>query len=131
MSAEGVARKKHIRTGHKVSGTKMIAQIDTILSEDSLDVAKLSQLKLSVQEKLETIKTPDRELLDLVEEELTTEIEQTDGFKEGIYTAIINIYKCIAMVPTQTSVAPTGSHAPPITREATEACATTVQWRCD
>jgi len=62
------------------------------------------QLKISIQEKLETIKLLDGEFLELVPEgELTTEIEQADGFKEGIYAAIIGIDKCSAMVRARTS----------------------------
>ncbi|XP_065895078.1 uncharacterized protein [Dysidea avara] len=96
----------------------MITQIDTILLEDSPDIAKLSQLKLSLQEKLETIKILDGELLDIVEEsELATEIEQADGFKEGIYTAIIKIDKSTAMAHARTSVDTTEPHPLPVARD--------------
>jgi len=62
----------------------MIEQANTIVAGDSPDMTKLSQLKISIQEKLETIKLLDGEFLELVPEgELTTEIEQADGFKEG------------------------------------------------
>ena len=64
MSSEGIARKKRIRGGHKSSATRMLTQIDTLLTEDPPDLARLSQLKLSIQEKLETIKLLDGELLD-------------------------------------------------------------------
>ena len=96
MSSEGVARKKRIRARHKASATKIVTQIDGILGEDSPDITKLLQLKLSIQEKLETIKSLDGEMLDLVtEEELTSEIEQADAYKEGIYIAMIRIDKCV------------------------------------
>jgi len=74
----------------------MLTQLDTLLAEECLDISKLSQLKLSLQEKLENLKLLDREMLDLIEEgELTSEIEQADTFKEGIYTAMIKIDKCV------------------------------------
>lgn len=101
MSSEGVARKKRIRGGHKSSATRMLTQINALLTEDPPDLSKLSQLKLSIQEKLETIKLLDGELLDLVsEDELTAEIEQADAFKEGVFVAIIKIDKCIMAHPT-------------------------------
>ena len=94
MTSEGVARKKRIRGGHKALATRMLSQIDALLEQESPDLSKLSQLKLSLHEKLETLKLLDGEMLDLVEEEeLTSEIEQADAFKEGIYTAVIKIDK--------------------------------------
>ena len=107
MSAEGVARKKRIRASHKASTTKMLTRINVLLVEDPPDISKLSQLKLSIQEKLETIKLLDGEMLDLVdEEELTSEIEQADAFKEGVYAAIIKIDKCTAASRIPISMAP-------------------------
>ena len=101
MSSEGVARKKRIRSGHKSLATRMLMQTNALLTEDPPDLSKLSQLKLSIQEKLETIKLLDGELSDLVsEDELTAEIEQADAFKEGVFAAIIKIDKCIMAHPT-------------------------------
>ena len=89
--AEGLARKKRIRAGHKASATRMLNQIDGLLAEEAPDVSKLSQLKLSLQEKLETLKLLDGEILELIEEDsLATEIEAADSFKEGIYASMIN-----------------------------------------
>ena len=83
--AEDLARKKRIRAGHKASATRMLNQIDGILADSTPDVSKLSQLKLSVQEKLETLKLLDGEILELVGDDLVTEIKTADSFKEGIY----------------------------------------------
>ena len=94
MASEGVARKKRIRAGHKSSATRMLSQIDELLAQENPDLSKLSQLKLSLQGKLETLKLLDGEMVDLVEEkDLNSEIEQADAFKEGIYTAVIKIDK--------------------------------------
>ena len=101
--AEGLARKKRIRAGHKASVTRMLNQIDGLLTEKVTDVSKLSQLKLSLQEKLETFKLLDGEILELIKEDnLATEIEAADSFKEGIYASMIKIDKCSAAttVPT-------------------------------
>ena len=96
MAMEGVTRKKRIRAGHKASATRMLTQIDNLLAEESPDLSKLSQLRLSLQEKLDTLKLLDGEMFDLVEEaELTSEIEQVNAFKEGVYTTMIKIDKCV------------------------------------
>ena len=103
---DGVARKKKIRGGHKASATRMLSQIDALLREESSDLSKLQQLRLSLQEKLETLRLLDGEMLDLVEEgELTSEIEQADAFREGIYTAMIKIDKRVG----EAGVVATGS----------------------
>ena len=81
MTSEGVTRKKRIRAGHKASATRILTQIDTLLIEESPNLSKLSQLKLSLQEKLDTLKLLDSEMLGLIDEgELTSEIEQADAF---------------------------------------------------
>ena len=101
--AEGLARKKRIRAGHKTSATRMLNQIDGLLAEEAPDVSKLSQLKLSLQEKLETLKLLDWGILELIEEDsLATEIEAADSFKEGIYASMIKINKCSAATATPT-----------------------------
>ena len=70
----------------------MLTQVEGLLAASTPDVARLSQLKLSLQEKLETLKLLDGEIIDLIEEDhLVEEIEQADGFKEGIYSAMVKI----------------------------------------
>ena len=101
MTSEGVTRR--IRAGHKASATRMLTQIDTLLVEESPNLSKLSQLKLSLQEKLDTLKLLDSEMLGLIDEgELTSEIEQANAFKEGIYTAMIKIDKRVSRVSGST-----------------------------
>ena len=52
------------------------------------DTSKLTQLKLSLQEKLEILRQLDGEILDLTKEDhLVDQIEQVVIFKEKIYTA--------------------------------------------
>ena len=107
--AEGLGKKKKVRAGHKGSVTRMLNQIDTILADGAPDVSK----QLSLQEKLDTIKLIDGEILDLIEEDnVATEIEQADSFKEGICASMIKIDKCTkacvvsAMPPTPSSSDP-------------------------
>ena len=106
--AEGLARKKKVRAGHKGSVTRMLNQIDAILADGTPDVSKLPQLKQSLQEKLESIKLIDGEILDLIKEEkVATEIEQADSFKEGIYACMIRIDECkTARAVSATPLAP-------------------------
>ena len=87
--AEGLVRKKRICTGHKALATRMLTKVNEILSTiepgPTTDTSKLTQLKLSLQEKLKTLRQLDSEILDLTgEDNLVDEIEQADIFKEEI-----------------------------------------------
>ena len=89
---EELARKKSVRAGHRASATRMVNKARELLAEDAPDVAKLSQLRLSLQEKLDVLKQLDGEILDLVDESsVAEEIEQADEFKEDVYTILIGI----------------------------------------
>lgn len=95
------ARKKRVRAGHRASATKIIRRIDELLVVDKPDTGKLSQLKLTLTEKLEVLKLLDAEVLDLVEEEsVAEEIEQSDEFKESIYAALVRIERALAPPPS-------------------------------
>lgn len=91
---EGLNRKKKVRGGHRASATRIISQTyETIESTDAVEsvVTKLKQSKLILQEKLETVKQLDEEILGLVDdEEVDNEIEQADVFKERVHRAIID-----------------------------------------
>ena len=65
---------------------------------------KLSQLKLTLSEKLETLKA---EILDLVKED--EEIEQADGFKEGEYAILVRIDRVLRSTPIFPSPTPVPS----------------------
>ena len=110
--AEGLARKKRIRAGHKASATRTLTKVEEALvaaaeRTEEFYTSKLSQLKLSLQEKLEVLRQLDAEILELTDEEgLVDEIEQADLFKEGIYT--------IAATP----IAPPTPGTPPTTPRA-------------
>ena len=90
--SEALARKKRVRAGHRASATRMITKATALLDDADADPMKLSQLKLSLQEKLDVLKQLDGEMLGLVDEEsVADEIEQSDGFKEEIYTVMVRI----------------------------------------
>ena len=88
--AEALAKKK-ICSGHKVSAPRIINRVGKTIEAfeadptTELDVKGLLQLKLSLDEKLSTLKKLDREILELVEEEaVEEEIEQADAYKERV-----------------------------------------------
>ena len=91
--AEALAKKRRIRAGHKASATKSIRHIEEVLARDTPDKERLSLLRLTLSEKLEVVKALDSEVIELIDEEdaLATEIEQADGYKETIYSALIKI----------------------------------------
>ena len=97
MSQEEQLRKKRrTRAGHKGSATRMVAKVDELMAETDPDPttlpARLTQMKLSLQEKLGDIKKLDEEILDLVEEEdVADEILQSDTYKETIYAAMAKV----------------------------------------
>ena len=53
----------------------------------------LLQLKLSLNEKLSTLKTLDGEILELVEDAAVDDIEQAHAYKEKVYAATVEIDK--------------------------------------
>ncbi len=66
---EELARKKRVRGGHKSSAKKMMSTVEELLAgDDPPDPSRLTQLGMSLKEKLEVIKTLDSEILDLVTE---------------------------------------------------------------
>ena len=116
--AEALAKKKRIRGGHRASATRMVQTVGEMITAfeaeptSELNVKRLLQLKLSLEEKLSTLKQLDGEILNLVENEaVEEEIEQADAFKEKIYTATVSIDKHCA--PGATGGSPARSRTSP------------------
>ncbi len=67
----------------------MLGQVEAMLDPGGeLDKTRLSQLKMSLQEKFETLKHLDEEILEMIDDEgLEEEIEQADAFKERFFAA--------------------------------------------
>ena len=87
-----LSKKKSVRVGHSGSAIKMIGKVETLMAEYSPDPAVLSQLKVSLSEKLKVLKQLDNEILSMVEEEdETDEITRSDQLKEGMYAAIVKV----------------------------------------
>ena len=84
MSVEELTKKRRIRAGHKASATRMIGSAEDLLTTTGSDTSRLTQLSRSLQEKLEVLKTPDSEIINLVDEgSVVDEIEQADIFKKA------------------------------------------------
>ena len=66
MSAEELAKKKRVRAGHKASATRMIGRAEDLLKTAGSDTVKLTQLKRSLQEKLDVLKMLNGEILNFV-----------------------------------------------------------------
>lgn len=60
---EALTKRKRIRAGHKASATKTVRQIEEILTSDAPDKSRLCLLRLTLKEKLETIKKLDSEVI--------------------------------------------------------------------
>ena len=97
--AEGLGRKRKVRGGHRASTKRTIAALyEAIEATDDLEsvVTKLEQCRITLKEKLETLKQLDEEILVLVDDgEVDDEIEQADTFKERIHVAIIASNKAL------------------------------------
>jgi len=119
----GLAKKRSIRKGHRGSAARVVNQVDEIVGEGEPDLAKLAQLKLSLTEKLETLNRLDQEILELTEEDnISTEIEQADTFKDRIYTSLVKIDRATPTAPpagarTHPRTSPPGGDERPSTHQ--------------
>ena len=117
MMAEGLVKKKRIRAGHKALAMRILSQVDELLAAadpaSPTDLVRLTQLKLSLQEKLDILKRLDEEILKAPEEDkVEDEIKQAESFKEGIYSATVKIDKrCVTTPPYAVGTPPTGDTA--------------------
>lgn len=86
-TAEALAKKGRVRAGHRASASRMIRQVEDALG---VDPTKLPSLKRSLEKKLETLKTLDGEIVELIDDgdKLAEEIEHADTFKETIYDTV-------------------------------------------
>ncbi len=87
--AEVSTRKRRIRAGHKASA---LGQLAVALGETPPNPDRLSLLQQTLEQKLETLKGLDTEIIELTPEEtLDDEIQQADDYRERIYEALTRI----------------------------------------
>ncbi len=96
---------------------RTIRQITETLDGDTPDRDRLSLLRVTLQEKLDTIKTLDAYIVELIEDEggVAEEIEQADACKETMYESILKVDRLLNnSPPTRTPVTdratPTEAH---------------------
>lgn len=113
--SEELTKKKRVRAGHRGSVSRMVKKSEELLAAEHPDITTLSQLRLSLKEKLEVLSKLDSEILYLIDEEagITEEIEQSDGIKEGIYTILVKIDDLSKPKTSPTAPPPTSSTTPP------------------
>ena len=66
--AEALVKRKRIRAGHRASATRIISEVEKTPSAEVPDNAKLALLKLTLNEKLETLRKLDDDIVDLTED---------------------------------------------------------------
>ena len=114
MSDE-LAKKKRVRGGHKASATKIMHQVTEMVRSDRPDETKLACLRLSLNEKFETIKVLDAEVIDLIDGDgVVDDIERADEFKESVFSSLLSIDRLIKKL--KTSSARRGSEASEMAR---------------
>ena len=94
-----LARKRKVRTGHRVSTRKIISSVEEILETlegqdqpSAIIITRLRQQKLLLQEKLDTIRNLDEDILTVVSEgQIDEEICEADEFVESTQLAIMRI----------------------------------------
>ena len=102
---EALARKKKTRAAHRSSATRIMNQLaEESASKDGPTLERLLQCKLSLKEKLETLKALDEEIISLVDEDaLDDQIEQADVFKERVQQSVFIAER---LITSKTSTAP-------------------------
>ena len=93
--------------------TRLLTQVDDALAAFPTD-DKLAQLKLLLQEKLDlTLEQLDSGIMDLTPEDgLDGEIEQVDGYKDGVYRTPTLIDKALNSKPSPPTPAATATPTP-------------------
>ena len=100
-------RKGNVRAGHRMSARKIISSVEEILETfekqdlpSAIVTKKLRQQKLLLQEKLDTIRNLDEDILAVVSEgQIDEEICEADEFMEFTQLAIMKIDA--ALTPSQ------------------------------
>jgi len=106
-----LSHKKNVRGGHRASATRMVKKAEELLAQEDTNHSQLARIRLSLQEKLSTLKELDSEVVDLVKEEVPNEIEQADAYMEDIYDTIAKLEQLF----TKTSMtAPAASTSGPL-----------------
>ena len=97
-----LSRKKRVRAAHRASVTRMVDQVQEMLSsEGGLNVAKLKQKRRALQTKTELLNKLDEEIVEMVPEDGLKEVEQANIVREQIELAIIDLDSTLDGIPAQ------------------------------
>ena len=97
--AEELKKRKNVRAGHKGQVTKVITVCNEILeSFEPLHENRLKQQKITLDERLETIKQLDNQILEYLstQSEIEKEIESAALFREPVYEVIVKIEEALS-----------------------------------
>ena len=96
--ADVLEKKKRTREGHRGSTTRLITRVNAALTSTSIDEDKLTQLKFSINDKLQVLKLLNDKIAEAItdEDQLAREIESADEAKEDIYLALTKIDRACA-----------------------------------
>ena len=124
--AEKLTKLKRARGGHRRATRKLMNDVDVELAADrtEVDLERLSQLKRILEEKVNTLKTYDEEIIDLMEDEheIGDDIEEADDYKSAAYAAIIKAENAATGAPMKRTVSVT-----PVVTETPSATLSTVE----
>ena len=105
--AESLSHKKKIRADHRATLTRALGDIATALRSDTPERDTVASLKLTLNEKLETLTRLDSEILELTAEEgIEGEIQQSDECKEKIYEGLTVSTGYLILQPPQRLLLP-------------------------
>ena len=97
-----IKKKIKIRQGHRAYLTKILGNADdNVQNYDGNQEKKLKQIRITLKERLDTLKTLDEEILELIEadEEISTEIEEAGKYRESVHEIIVNIDSVLEAKP--------------------------------
>ena len=97
--AEELKKRKNVRAGHKGQVTKVITVCNEILeSFEPSHENRLKQQKIASDERVETIKQLDNQILEYLstQSEIEKEIESAALFREPVYEVIVKIEEALS-----------------------------------
>ena len=111
--SDALVRAKKVLAGHRLSTTRLMHQLEgEYRIDDGPSLDRLMQCKLSLNEKLERLRTLDEEILTIVEDDdIESEIEQADQFKERIHQAMFRIQHKISVKESNAATVPPSTHS--------------------
>ena len=103
--AEEITQKRRTRAGHRGAVTRKLADAETLLTAAEPDLAKLTQVKVTLEEKREALRELDQAITDSIEVEadLIEEICQADKTREDIGAMLYRIGTVIGTPPAATT----------------------------